>query len=89
MQVEITPGALSDLSNIKAYIAEHSPAAASRLVVRLVEASDRLEYLPGRGKPGLEPDTRELTTIWPYVIVYRITPASVQILRVLHGAQDR
>jgi plasmid stabilization system protein ParE len=33
--------------------------------------------------------TREITTVWPYVIVYRVTAAEVQILRVWHGAQDR
>jgi len=27
--------------------------------------------------------------LWPYVIVYRITPEGVQILRIWHGAQDR
>jgi plasmid stabilization system protein ParE len=47
------------------------------VAVQLVAACDRLEYLPELGRPGLVPGTRELTVIWPYVIVYRITPESV------------
>jgi plasmid stabilization system protein ParE len=35
------------------------------------------------------PDTRELVvTDLPYVVVYRVTLAEVQILRVLHTRQD-
>jgi plasmid stabilization system protein ParE len=57
--------------------------------VQILAACDRLEYLPERGRPGLVQGTREITAIWPYVIVYRITPHAVEIVRVWHGAQDR
>jgi len=89
MPVVFSPEALADLAAIRAYIGERNPAAASRIAVQLVAACDRLEHLPERGRPGLVPDTREITTVWPYVIVYRITPAAVEIVRVWHGAQDR
>lgn len=89
MPVAYSPEALADLAAIRAYIGDRNPAAASRIAVQLVAACDRLEHLPERGRPGLAPDTREITTIWPYVIVYRITPEAVQIMRVWHGARDR
>jgi plasmid stabilization system protein ParE len=54
-----------------------------------VAACDRLEHLPERGRPGLVGGTREITTLWPYVVVYRITPTAVEIIRIWHGAQDR
>ncbi len=39
--------------------------------------------------PAAAPGTRENVSVWPYVIVYRVTETEVQILRVWHGAQDR
>jgi len=89
LPVTLTAPALADLLRIRAYIGQDNPAAANRVAVQIVAACDRLEYLPERGRPGLVPGTRELVALWPYVIVYRITPEEVQILRVWHGAQDR
>ncbi|AWK87393.1 type II toxin-antitoxin system RelE/ParE family toxin [Azospirillum thermophilum] len=89
MRIVVTRAAQRDLATIRAYIGERNPAAASRIAVQILSACDRLEYLPERGRPGLVPGTREIMTIWPYVIVYRITPAAVEILRIWHGAQDR
>ena len=89
MPVAFAAAALADLARIRAYIGERNPAAASRIAVQLVAACDRLEHLPERGRPGLAPGTRELAAIWPYVIVYRISPGGVGILRVWHGAQER
>ena len=89
MPVIFTAEALDDLTHIRQHIGRQNPHAATRVAVQLVAACDRLEYLPERGRPGLVSGTRELTVIWPYVIVYRISASSVEILRVWHGAQDR
>jgi plasmid stabilization system protein ParE len=59
------------------------------VAVQLVAAGDALEHLPERGRPGLVPGTRELTLIWPYVVIYRIGSETVEIVRIWHGAQDR
>lgn len=55
----------------------------------LVTASERLALLPGRGRRGREPHTREVTTVWPYVIVYRHNEDLIEILRIWHGHQNR
>ena len=89
MPVVFSPEALADLVEIRTYIGDRNPAAASRVAVQLVAACDRLEHLPERGRPGLVAGTREITTIWPYVIVYRISAEIVEIVRVWHGAQNR
>jgi addiction module RelE/StbE family toxin len=89
MPVVFSPEALGDLTEIRAYIGEHSPAAASRIAVQLVAACDRLEHLPERGRPGLAAGTRELPIIWPYVIVYRVAADAVEIIRIWHRSQDR
>lgn len=89
MSVVFSPEALADLTEIRAYIGQDNPFAASRIAVQLIAACDRLEYLPERGRPGLVAGTREITTVWPYVIVYRIRDVNVEIVRIWHGAQDR
>ena len=89
MPVIFSADALADLENIRAYIGADDPFAASRVAVQIVAACDRLEHLPERGRPGLVVGTRELTSAWPYVIVYRLTPEAVEIVRIWHGAQDR
>lgn len=89
MPVNFTRRALRDLANIRAYIADDNPSAASRMAIEIVAACDRLEYFPERGRPGSRRGTRELTTVWPYVIVYRISGTRIDILAIWHGAQDR
>ena len=90
MSVIFTRRALRDLSAVRAYIAEDDPSAASRMAVEIVAACDRLEFFPERGRPGLIRGTRELTTVWPYVIVYKVYPnRDVEILSIWHGAQLR
>lgn len=87
--IQFTRSALNDIRRIESHIGEENPAAASRVAIQIVATCDRLEYLPERGRPGLVSGTRELVSCWPYVIVYRITGSSVEILRVWHSAQDR
>jgi addiction module RelE/StbE family toxin len=89
MPVVLSPEALADLRHIRDYIALHNPSAASRVAVQLVAACDRLAFLPNRGRPGRAPGTRELVTVRPYVIVYRVTPGAVEIVRIWHMAQSR
>ena len=89
MSVRFTRRAISDLASIREYISVDNPIAASRMAVELVAACDKLELFPERGKPGLRKGTRELTTVWPYVIVYRISGADIDIVAIWHGARDR
>jgi len=89
MTVIFSPEARLDLRRIRDYISRDNPEAASRLAVELVAACDRLEYFPERGRLGMIPGTRELTTVWPYVIVYRVMGRNIEIARIWHGAQGR
>jgi plasmid stabilization system protein ParE len=89
MTVGFTWAARRDLAQIHNYIAKDNPSAASRMAVEILAACDRLELFPERGRPGTRRGTRELTTVWPYVIVYRVKAGSVEIVRIWHGRQDR
>lgn len=89
MPVILASRALADLARIRDHIGQDNPAAANRVAVQLLAACDRLDYLPERGRPGLIPNTRELVTLWSYVIVYRVGPGGVEVARIWHGAQER
>lgn len=87
--IVFTELAINDLRQIRAYIGDRNPAAASRVAIQIVAACDRLEYLPERGRPGLVNGTREIVSCWPYTIVYRIQISTVEILRIWHNSQYR
>ena len=89
VRVGFTPRATADLRQIRDYLGRKNPYAASRVAVELVSACDRLEPFAERGRPGRVPGTRELVSVWPYVIAYRIQGDNVEILHVWHGAQLR
>lgn len=81
--------ALNDLAHIRNYIGDENPAAASRIAIQLIATADSLEHLPERARPGLEPGTRELVSLWPYIMVYQIDRSVVHILSIRHGARLR
>jgi len=89
MRVRITDRAKADLSNIRLYLQSQSPAAARKMGRRLRDACFSLADFPDRNRVGSTAGTRENVSVWPYVIVYRMTDMEVQILRVWHGAQHR
>ena len=89
MKVRITDPAKADLVDIRLYLQSRSPAAARKVGRRLLDACISLSAFPDRNRLGAEAGTRENVAVWPYVIVYRVADAEVQILRVWHGAQAR
>jgi toxin ParE1/3/4 len=70
-----------------AWIATERPAAAASVGRRILNAVEGLGDLPVRGRLGRSPDARELPIAGlPYLVVYSVAPATVVILRALHGA---
>jgi toxin ParE1/3/4 len=91
VRVEWQPAALADRAGIVAYLEARNPIVAIELLQSLILAADSLTTFPHRGRLGKAAGTRELLTVWPYVLVYEIDDAGglVRILRVWHGAQNR
>jgi toxin ParE1/3/4 len=81
--------ALADRDAIVTYIAQDSPRAALEQGDRIQAAVDRLSDNPESGRRGRIPGTREkVVPRTPYVVVYRLSAAeTIEVLRVLHGAQ--
>ena len=68
-------------STIRVTVADHP---------EVVWAVLALKKWPHRGRVGREEGTREfLFSPLPYVVVYRLTGRSIEVLRVFHTSQDR
>ncbi len=88
MKIEWLPAALGNRDSQIAYIAERNPSAAIRMGDALEAAIARLADYPESAPPGRVPGTRELSVAGtPYIVVYRVEPETVVILRLLHGAE--
>jgi len=80
--------ALANLDEEGEYIARDNPAAAARVVLRILSAVELLKQNPAIGRPGRVAGTRELVvTETPYVVPYRVREDVVEVLRVFHGAR--
>ncbi|MCP3731008.1 type II toxin-antitoxin system RelE/ParE family toxin [Sphingomonas sp. MG17] len=82
-----TDEAIGHLEAIVAYISAFNPAAAERLGGKLIAVADSLAVFAERGRDAAE-GRREMTTVWPYVLRYRVEHDRVVILRIRHGARD-
>jgi len=82
-----TEAAIEHLEAIVTYVSVYNPAAAERLGRRLIELADSLAEFPRRGREADE-GKREMTTVWPYIMRYRVEGERVIVLRIRHGARD-
>ena len=89
------PRARRDILSIVAFVAAHSPTAARALLDAYQEALVTLQAYPEAGRRYV-PDHTALGTVrvlplpgYPdYLIFSRFDGASIDVLRVLHGARD-
>jgi toxin ParE1/3/4 len=80
--------AVSDLIEIRKYIAEDKPQTANKVAALIRQSVEPLTKHPDLGRPGRIEGTRELVlTALPYIIPYRVKNDNIEILRVLHGAR--
>lgn len=88
VDINWTPLAEAQAGEIHRYIAADSVAAADRQLDLILESIYRLSLFPEKSRPGRVEATRELVVPGtPYIVVYRLQPAGIQILSILHGAR--
>lgn len=86
--VRWTQRAVNRLDGIGVYIETQNPTAAGRVISRIISAVNTLAEQPYLGRPGRITGTRELVlTDISYIIPYRITAETVDILTVMHATQ--
>jgi len=86
----LSPEAARDIEEIWEYIARDSVRAARRVRLGLLAACRRLAQHPGLGHRR-EDLTDKPVLFWPvysYLIIYNPTTKPLEIVRILHGAQD-
>lgn len=80
--------AVDDIGDVVDYVRADNPDAAARLAGRIRMAVAGLADMPGIGRTGRVPATRELVIAGTaYVVVYRDAGDRVEIIAVRHGAR--
>lgn len=88
-RVSFTRQARDDLIDIWLHVAEDDPKTADRVLEQLDEAASHLAQHPEMGaarddiRPGLRYQIKG-----SYLLLYRITAAGVEVVRVVHGRRD-
>lgn len=90
MKVHWTATALEHLNAIHAYIAKNSERYAARVVDRLTRRSQQIAEFPlsGRVVPEFEHGQIREVLEGPYRIIYYIKLEQVDVLAVIHSAQQ-
>jgi addiction module RelE/StbE family toxin len=89
MIVRWSPEAADSLESISRYLRQVNPQSAQKIASTIFDSAESLATFPHRGRIGRVPGTRELVlSPLPYLIVYRVKDQALEILRILHGAQQ-
>ena len=88
MKLRYERGALADLEEIFAYVAQDNREAAARLVARIERVAARIAESPYIGEATRKTRFRRLP-IGNYLIVYEVGEDEVVIHYVRHGARRR
>jgi toxin ParE1/3/4 len=88
LELNWTDEALDDLAEIVAYVTDRNQTAAQRLRALISDAAARIPLHVDMHRPGRVLGTREAIVHPNNVIVYRVTPAAVDIAAVLHARQQ-
>lgn len=95
MRLVIAPAARDDLDAVHSYIASDNSVAADRVLDAVFETFTLLTQTPHLGRPrrfqfSLLADLRSFgVSGYPnFVIFHRVREDVIEIVRVLHGAQD-
>ena len=88
MRVRWSEDAADDLSDIVKYIRKDDREIARQVAKSIYESANALKNLPFRGRTGRVAGTRELPLPpLPFILVYRVSGAALEIVNILHGAQ--
>jgi len=89
MLVRWSPEAADSFEAICEFLREKNPEYARRIALAIYEKVSSLAELPNRGRFGRIHGTHELVlSPLPYIVIYRVRREAVEIVRVLHGAQQ-
>ena len=90
MEIHWTQNAINHLANIYEYISINSPTYALRMVDKIISRSEQIADQPYSGRKVPEYDSDDVRELIekPYRIIYRIKPDQIDVVAVIHGAQQ-
>jgi len=89
MQIRWSHQAAEDFESAIQHILKENPTAARRISRIIYDGIGALARFPRRGRTGRVEGTRELVFApLPFVAVYRVKGEFVEVVRILHGAQE-
>ena len=92
-RINILDAALRELKDIFDYVCQDSPQNAAKLITRILDAIDRLDFMPTRFKVVARSRTTgsaiHSMVVRPFIVYYRVQEPvhMVFILSIRHGAQ--
>ncbi len=91
LPVELSPEALADIAEIRAYLRrEAGPAVSTRVLARIRKKLAAIERMPETGAVRPEFGGRmRLHVSGSYVIYVQVGADRVDVVRIFHAAQDR
>jgi len=90
LKVYWTDTSKSHLKGIKDFISLNSPTYAKRMIDRLTQRSRQIGEFPFSGRVVPEYKVNQIREVieGPFRIIYHIKPDQIEILAVVHGAQN-
>jgi toxin ParE1/3/4 len=89
MQIRWSPEAADDFESAIRRILQDKPTNAQRVAQIIYDRIAALTTFPNRGRAGRIEGTRELVIVpLPFIAVYRVKDEFVEIVRLIHGAQE-
>ncbi len=88
LSVRLTPRAITDLEDIRAYLEPRSPQGAENVRRSIEQTIDTLSDFPGLGRGTDIPDIRVLPVVfYPYLVYHAVVGDELVIAHIRHGAR--
>ena len=89
LKIRLTPRAIADLDDIRAYLTERNPRGAERVRQRIEQAIATLAEFSKIGRPTHLAGVSVATVLrYPYLVYYTVSGRELLILHIRHAARD-
>ena len=84
-----SPEAIEDIESIASYIERDSPWYAKAVVSRIIATAESVPNYPDMGRvvPEVGDATIREQLVYSYRIIYRVEPARILMVAVIHGSR--
>jgi plasmid stabilization system protein ParE len=88
LRARLTPRAITDLEDIRAYLEPRSPQGAENVRRSIEQTIDTLSDFPGLGRGTDIPDIQVLPVVfYPYLVYHAVVGDELVIAHIRHGAR--